>query len=289
MSKVVKGVKKVFKKIVKAVVKIAPILLAVAAIYFTAGAVLSLPGASIGIGGAVNTITAGLGEGILGGVVRGALTAAAKSAAIGGIVSKATGGSFKEGAKAGAVTGLIVGGVSGGFSAARTGSLTKSGVKTFPLPDQLSTAPMQALDATGKAVQTQASAGLFQKGGWLERNQDLAGNVIAGVGSGLLAGSAADADRDYLREKFRLTGENYAGTDPGRNYRDLARGTARQPSTLPRPTPALPPPPGSAVQPGSVPRGGLDRGTERYDPRDFGSFEYQYSPKEGRIIKVPVA
>jgi hypothetical protein len=99
-----------------------------------------------------------------------------------------------------------------------------------------------------------ARGGLLQPGGWLERNQDLAGGLIRGAGQGLMSGADADADIDYLRERHRLSGSNYAGTDPGARYRDIAPGTSTQ-------TPA-------------------DR---------YGSWEYVFDPKQGRIVRAPVS
>lgn len=252
-----KGIKKVFKKVVKVLKKVVPIILAAAAIYFTAGAVLALPGASIGLGGAVSSITAGLGNGVVAGVVRGALVSAAHGAAIGGLTSAATGGSFSQGARAGAVTGFVVGGVSGGVNAARAAIPPGGTPPILPSatpPAELGVDAINNMIPTGSVATGSSAGGLFRSGGWLQRNQDLVGNVISGVGSGLLAGS----EEDYLRERFRLTAANYAGTDPGRNYRDVAPVTSGQP-------------------------------TNRFDPSAYGSFEYQYDPAQGRIIKVPVS
>jgi hypothetical protein len=95
-------------------------------------------------------------------------------------------------------------------------------------------------------------------GNFVNKNQDLVGNLVSGVGQGLLSGSEADADADLLRERYRLAGSNYADTDPGAGYRDIAPGTSRQ-------TP-----------------------TERFDPKTYGSFQYQYDPSVGRIVRVPV-
>jgi len=275
MSNVVKGVKKVFKKIVKVVKKVAPIILAAAAIYFTAGAVLALPGTAAGLGGAVNAITAGLGDGILGGVVRGALTSAAKGAAIGGIASSVTGGSFTKGAQAGAVTGAVVGGVSGGFNArlpaggGDKGGLVDSGTVTTSPLDPAALGDVTPVNAAGDvagppglgfgeqgAVEEVSRSGLLPRvGEFITKNQDLVGGAIKGIGAGLVAGATADADMDLLRERSNITRENYAGTDPGRNFSDV------------------------------TPRGqsGL-----RYDPSNYGSFQYEYDPKQQKIIKVPV-
>jgi len=67
-----------------------------------------------------------------------------------------------------------------------------------------------------------------------------------------MAGAAGDAEIDFIRERQNLRNKNYAGTDPGANFNDLAPGR-----------------------------------NDRYDPRSYGSWEYQYDPVQGRIIKVP--
>lgn len=260
MSKIVRGIRKVFKRVVKALKKVVPIVLAVAAIYFTAGAALGWAGAAGGISGAVATVTAGLGEGIVAGVVRGALVSAAKGAAIGGISSAVTGRSVTKGMQAGATIGAVTGGISGGLDAAKSAAQIGPGAKTFPLP---ATPAIQGqyLDAAGNVIAEKG--GLLQAGGWLERNQGFAGDVVKGLGVGMMAGAAGDAETAYLREKFRLTRENYAGTDPGRNYRSLA-------------------PQGAGAPPSGRPP------ANRFDPSTYGSFEYEYDPAQGKIVKVPV-
>ncbi len=275
MSKIIKGVKKIFKKVVKVVKKVLPIILAAAAIYFTAGAALGATAAWGGTGGFAAGITSSLGSGVLGSTVTGALTSAGYGAAIGGVTSAALGGSFSQGAKTGAITGAVTGGVTGavkGFAAAKdvAGGVsgppapTPDSVKTFPLPDSpgfttdipgtdiTQLAGAGGLKQTGDEV---VKAGFFEEGGWLERNPEIAGGAVKGIGQGLIAYASADSDRDYIRERFRLTAENYAGTDPGANYRDLKGSTERK---------------------------------DRYDPRSYGSWEYEYDATQGRIIKVPV-
>jgi len=261
----VKSVKKIFKKVVKVVKKIAVPVLAAAAIFFTAGAALGFAPMLGGFGAAVSTATASLGTGVVGGVVTGAITSAGYGAAIGGITSAATGGSFSKGAQTGAAVGAVTGGISGGFNAARAAAVpTGPGAPppgtTPPITPPITPAPGRDAVANmfGNVPEKVSTGGLFQKGGWLERNQDLMGPVIGGIGQGLIAGAESDAYRGALRDRFRLTAANYAGTDPGTNFRDVAPGTSSQ-----------------------SPR-------DRYDPRTYGSFEYQYDPTQGRIIKVPV-
>ena len=313
MSKLWKGIKKVFKKIVKVIKKVVPIVLAVAAIYFTAGAALGITGAA-GWSGVAQTIGAKLGTGVLASTVTGAITQAGIGAAVGGVVSKAMGGSFTQGAQRGAA----IGAVTGGFTGFRNFAPPAGGATTFPMPEtpqlggtQLDAAgnpvlgPQQyppsggtplpvgppvptggeaaAMNTAGGLTQPSITAPVvdkvastvgsgagevvgeagkelvkkptfFAEGGWLERNQTIAGGAVSGLGQGIMAMAGADSDRDFLREKFALTAANYEGTDPGRNFRSLAGSEERQ---------------------------------DRYDPRSYGSWEYQYDPVQGRIIKVP--
>lgn len=268
MSKVVKGVKKIFKKVVKTIKKVAPIILAVGVIVFTAGAALGLAPLAGGWVGAVNAVTASLGTGVLGSAVTAGITQAGYGAIIGGSLSAATGGSFSKGARTGAVTGLIVGSVSGGFNAYKAGATAAPGstspilgggrslpsdlpgagsVKTFPYPPP---PPPPPSGGVGGLIR---GAGKF-----IKDNPTLVGHAVQGIGIAIGAGAEADAERAFVRERFNQVRTNYAGTDPGKNYRGLAPGTSGQSPT------------------------------ERYDPRNFGSFEYRYDPEQGRIIKVPV-
>ncbi len=279
MSKVVKGVKKVFKKIVKVIKKVAPIILAIGVVVFTAGAALGFAPAFATWSAAVSTATAGLGSGVLGTAVTGAITQAGYGAIIGGTVSAVSGGSFSEGAKSGAKVGAITGGVSGGFNAFKAGAtLTKGappyryGSTTPPAGSTPGTAPPISgppappgtpVGGVGPPVGPGAppgggAGGLIRGAGkFIKDNPTLVGHAVQGIGAGLMAGSAADAERAFVRERFDQTRANYAGTDPGQTYRGLEPGTGKSP-------------------------------TERYDPRNFGSFEYRYDPEQGRIIKVPV-
>lgn len=307
MSKIWKGIKKVFKKIVKVIKKVVPIILAVAAIYFTAGAALGITGAGGGWA-AAGKIGAIFGEGIVASTVTSAVYQASIGAAIGGIVSKATGGSFTQGAQRGAVIGAVTGGFTGAMNfTPPAGAEGAGGATTFQLPESAQitgqelaplqgppvptgseaatmnaatggqsamanlplegvTAPTPAAATTPVAAATTPAAaaqvpppppppkpGFFEKGGWLNNNQTLAGGAISGLGQGIMSGSAYN-EGDFLRDKFELTAANYEGTDPGRNFRSLA---------------------------------GSEEIKDRYDPRSYGSWEYQYDPVQGRIIKVP--
>ncbi len=268
MSKVIKGIRKVFKKVAKVVKKIAPIALAAAAIYFTVG---GAAGATAG-----SSLTGSLGlTGTLGGVVSGAVTQAGYGSLIGGALSKAQGGSFADGAKAGAIGGALTGGITGGMNPAGAGVQPTGGVQTPTAGvDPAATAPSVDTSAMSAADEAKAlgmnnfshsapppntsGGGLLSKGGWLERNQALTGNIIAGIGQGLMARGAGDAEIDAMRERQKIIGENYAGAKPGAGYKSLAPTTTGQ------------------------------RPNERFNPDSYSSYEYAYNSQTGRIERVPV-
>ena len=273
MSMLFKGVRKIYKKVRKAVKKLLPIILAVAAIYFTGGAALGWMQAGGWQAAAAKVGTTLGGKGLLGKVLTGAIQQAGTGALIGGATAAVTGGDIGEGLKKGAMVGAVTGGLLSGIdyvgnASALEGSAPIPGgsVTTTPLPKQAGVnygaGTGQAIDAAGNVIPaaTQAASGgrgllsgVFGKGGWIERNPEIAGGIISGIGQGLLS-----PEEDYLRERQRLISANYAGTDPGRNFRDLAPGTSGQSPT------------------------------ERFDPRTYGSWEYVYDPKQGRIVRTPV-
>ena len=98
-----------------------------------------------------------------------------------------------------------------------------------------------------------AAKSFLGKDGWLQNNQTLAGGAIQGIGMGLSANGQVEGEMAMMRERKSQIDSNYAGVNPGQNYRSLA--------------------------------GGVEG--DRYDPRSYGSWEYQYDPTQGRIIKVP--
>ena len=83
------------------------------------------------------------------------------------------------------------------------------------------------------------------------------------MGQGLIGSANADteakAQKDLLQERYRLQGANYAGTDPGANYRMAERGEDGQ-------TPS-----------------------QRFDPRNYGAWRYEYNQQTGKIERVPVS
>jgi len=272
VSSIFKGVRKIFKKVFKVVKKVALVAIAVAAIVFTGGAALGLAGV-MGGGWAAAAATVGTtigGSGLLGTVLTGAITQAGTGALIGGAISAATGGSISKGMLRGAAAGAVTGGVMGGVGHVRNasgvegyGPITEGSVTTTPLPEtagvNYGAGTGQAVDAAGNVIPaaTQGKGLLRGVGSFIKDNPEIAGGIITGIGQGLLSGSEADAEKDLLRERYRLTAANYEGSDPGATYRGFAPGT-------------------SGVSP-----------TERFDSRNYGSWSYEYDPKQGKIVKVP--
>lgn len=277
MSGVFKGVKKVFKKVVKTAKKILPAALGVGALVFTAGAAL---GVLPSWGTAVSNLTRAIGgESTLTNVLTGAVTQAGYGAVLGGATAALTGGDVGEGAGIGAALGAVSGGVMGGF-----------GFETDPLKglNQPSKAPQQVGPQVGPPRSQMAGVssasdapvagvpagpmnpgatpavpppGPLDAGGWVERNQELVGSAIKGLGSGLLAG-IDDDDDSYSRgyeTRQALINRNYATSGGGLlGEADTAYMTA-QPA---RPSPV-----------------------EKFDPATYPGF-WQYDPAKGRIVYV---
>ena len=111
-----------------------------------------------------------------------------------------------------------------------------------------------AASTAPEAVSFGAKVGKAFKGvgKFVKDNPTLVGMGVSGLGQGMMAASAAETDRDILRERYG----NYAGTDPGEGYRSLASPGEEAPTT------------------------GVSR--------PYSGFEYQYDPKVGRIVRVPL-
>ena len=97
-------------------------------------------------------------------------------------------------------------------------------------------------------------------GGFVKNNPEISALAISSIGQGLLSDAQLKAERDLFRERYG----HYSGTDPGRNFRSLA-----DPS-----------------QSGSAPN---QQSSSAVIAREYGGFEYQYDPRVGRIIRVPLA
>lgn len=271
MSKIVKSVKKVFKKVGNVVKKVAPAALAIGAIVFTGGAALGLAPMAGGWAGAASAITAKLGAGgVLGGALTGAITQAGYGALAGGAMAAVSGGDVRRGLMMGAAAGAVTGGITGGFNAASAARQATAGVPgaggTIEMGDAYNAATGAGVTqptaaGTGSAAPgTTASRGLLSSvtgdGGWLERNQTLVGNVVGGIGEGLMSSASADAELDMMRERSNQVRRNYEGVDPGTTYRTLSNE-------------------GSGVSP-----------TERFGQRP--RYQFQYNPQSQRIERVEI-
>lgn len=227
MSGVVSGVKKGFKKVAKVAKKVAPYALAAAAVYFTAGAAL---GVTAGWGATATTLTQSLGlTGTLGNVVTGAVTQAGYGAAIGAATSAITGGDISDGAMYGALGGAVTGGVTGGLGlnpdplASTTGSGggsaaggTSTRITGTPLPGDVGDglaavtgAPAGAPTSSVGSTVSSAAGDLLGKGGWVERNGELVGGVVKGLGQGLLSGMSDEADIEAAERRRSQISNNY--------------------------------------------------------------------------------
>lgn len=269
MSGAVKAVKKVFKKVVKPVAKVLPIALAVGAVVFTAGNAL---GALPSWGDAVSSMT---GTSTIGNILGGAITQAGYGAAIGAAGAAVTGNSITTGAGLGAAAGAITGGVTGAMQPSTpgtpttpgtTGSPSSSPITQTPLPPPPSGAPAGAPVASAAAAGVSGGgnatgAGLLAPGNWLERNQELVGGVVGGLGKGLLASAEAD--------------------DAGKQQIDIMRERQAQ----------------IAANYGNPTKGLLGDGSTDYikdlgpyqQPSQAFNYEYQFNPETGRIEKVASA
>lgn len=282
MSGVVKGVKKVFKKVVKTAKKILPAALGIGALVFTGGAAM---GVLPSWGTAITNLTQSLGgESTLTNVLAGAVTQAGYGAVLGAGTAALTGGDIGEGAGVGAAVGAVSGGVMGGMGfetdplrdLGRPSDAPVPGVANGPptnlLPSQAGQGvgpmgtpgvPASPAGVTTGPLMTQGAPagepGLLAPNGWVERNQELVGGAIKGLGSGLLAG-LDDDDDSYARgyeTRQAMIDRNYAGAGSGL----LAEGDTSYIAAGPqRPTPL--------------------------DPMQAPGF-WQYDPSRGRIVYIP--
>jgi hypothetical protein len=231
MSGVVKGVKKTFKKVVKTVAKVAPIALAGAAVLFTAGSALGVTAGWGSVAGGLSS-TLGLTQGsTLSNVLTGAVTQAGYGAAIGAATSALTGGDVADGALLGAAGGAVTGGVTGAIglnpdplapsSTAPSGSAATAPTPTMETLTAPSVTGEPGIGGVGPSIAQTTSApassgaGIFDNGGWLERNQNLVGGVVAGVGRGLLAGMGDKAQIEAAERRRKQTQANYRTSGRG--------------------------------------------------------------------------
>lgn len=262
MSGLIKSIGKAFKKIAKVVKKVALPALAIGAVILTGGAAIgALPALSASIG------SLGLSSGL-----SAALVTAAKGATMGFITSAATGGNPIKGATTGFVTGGLLGAANAALKpataalgAASSGASTAAGAATdaavslpgtgatISLPNVAAQGASQVASAAVPAATTAATTATTAGGGgllsFLNQNPILAGQVLQGVGGGLMAKAQAGEERKLLKQ----IGANYDG------FAGVGGSTG---------DPSLP------------------QGSQLYSPMSYGIGKVQFDPKTGRIVPV---
>jgi hypothetical protein len=269
MSGVVKSIGKVFRRVAKAAVRIAPVALAAGALLFTAGSALGVTG-GMGWGQAAASIGKVFGEGTFANVVTGAVTQAGYGALAGAATAAVSGGDPLQGAQAGALGGAVTGGVMGGMGLGtdpfEDGFGNAAGAEKVAIDPQLTSAQgAPSLDSLGGAradlgqvslpkwisqapdAPASSSKGLLSsigsaldKGGWVERNQGLVGNVVSGVGKGLLSGGSDKYEvmAQMQRDEAKRIADNYR---TGTGWMINPTGAAQaQPGSAPRQTAQAP-------------------------------------------------
>jgi hypothetical protein len=285
MSGVVSGISKVFTSVGSAAARVGQAVMGVGRAVFTAGAATGA--GPMGAGGFTSVLQNLTGSGVLGNMLTGAITQAGYGALLGGAIGAITGQGFGKGALIGGLGGAVTGGLGGlaGAAGVDTGIVTGStptgmastgstapGPSSIPgLPDANFNArvggPPVNLPVTppGMAVPAAgggwggAAAGGGGGGFWNFLQSPTGGNLIAGLGQGLMEGmaakerrEAAEADRQFLLDKEQRLRDSY-NVSPSVLHGPVAEDTGR-----PKPS-------------------------EKYArPR------YQYDPASGMIVTVPV-
>lgn len=133
------------------------------------------------------------------------------------------------------------------------------------LPDAIAPALTAADSAAGGAAITGAAApaaagtGFLSKvGSFLNKNKDVVGSVLQGVGQGLALDAENKAQQDLLQKKHDLIAGNYQGASPSTTFRGLAPNTG-----------------------GQSPDQRFGRSTA-----GAGGWRYEYDPSQGKIVKV---
>lgn len=227
MSGILKSIGKVFRKIKKFALPV----LAIGAIALTGGAAL-------GILPAVGSTIGGLG---LGSTVTAALTTAAQGATMGALTSAVTGGNIMKGATTGfgigaglGAAGAALGGTAmaaGGAGQAAQAAGDMSGITVGGAAQTaMSSIPAASgVGATaGTAAATGASGGLLGGvGGFINKNPIIAGTLIQGIGSGMMAAQQAKEDQreyDSTLGYSGLGGTAATISDPGHLAYDPSTG-----------------------------------------------------------------
>jgi hypothetical protein len=204
-----------------------------------------------------NPVTRWSTKDVLGKLVSGGAKALAGAAAIAGGMALA--GAIGGGGAAGA-------GASGAAGAGGTlGPMTTGGATMLPggtgagvaAVNSAMTGATTTMAAAPAVAATAARGGLMSRvGGFLGRNKDIVGNVLAGVGDSMAVDQEFDGRRDLMREEAAITAGNYRGANPSAKYRGLA-----------------------PVASGPTP-------TQRFD--DYAPYEYRYDAKSGTIRRMPI-
>lgn len=220
MSGGLKSIGKVFKKVVKVVKKIALPALAIGAVALTGGAALGvLPGlGSLGLSPALTGILSTAGKGALTGALGAAVTGK-------NILKGATGGALVGGALGG--VGALTGGIGNVGTAAAGGASAAAATGATAASGALATGISGATAAGGSGL-------LGGIGGFINRNPTIVGNLLDGVGSGLIA---AQADKETKRQEAQERA-NFGGFAGSPNFAigaPQASGEATPPSSTGRP------------------------------------------------------
>lgn len=226
------------------------------------------------IGAATSAVTGG---DIMDGMQRGALTGAVTGGVTGGLGfetdplkgafdDKITGGVGQEALTGSAGTDTLNTGVSGspsGFEASGGdpfGTISGDGIVTRGLAGG---GPSAAPPSVSAGADSGFLDNVFAKGGWLERNQGLAGGVIKGVGEGLVRGLAAQDQSEAYAERFRQMGDNYRSP----SVRGLASG-------------------GSVYQP-AYDASRNPTVAQKFDRAAF-PYRYEFNQQTGRVERVAI-
>ena len=170
--------------------------------FFTFGSSLSLDGVTASWSDAIGSVVGslGLGGGTLGNMLGGALEYAGYGALTGAATAAVTGGDVGKGAAQGA----LIGGAAGGVLGAGRPTSVLGQVSGGPPPSSGPFGPPQGADALMSSAAGNTDGGIgriFAEGGWLERNSDIVGPIIAGLGEGALT---AMATKDEIAAQERM-------------------------------------------------------------------------------------
>lgn len=212
MSGLAKKVKKVFKRVADVARVVAPVALTAAAVYFTAGAGAPLLG--------------GVQQALGGGVLSSVVTNAAVGAGVGGLGAALTGGNVAQGALLGAGTGGLVGGLMGPVAPAQPAATgqPRDLLAGSSGQDQLGGGTIfggngSSAQAGGGLLRSSAApagSGQLGAGNFLADSRLLSGNLILGLGQGLLQDDPAEGALKLQRAQRKTIQGNYGqGLTPG--------------------------------------------------------------------------